>query len=153
MTTTEMESQPAAESATSRRHVVFAVIAVAGIALHLVLRYVVRPQQPGGLGVSIESLPLLATLLLAGLPQVVELLVRLFRREFGSDLLAGISIVSAALLDEYLAGALVVLMLSGGQTLEAFAVRRASSVLNALAGRMPSVVHRRNDGAIADVPL
>ena len=45
-----------------------------------------------------------------------------FRREFGSDLLAGISIVAAVLLQEYLAGVLVVLMLSGGEALEAFAL-------------------------------
>jgi hypothetical protein len=39
------------------------------------------------------------------------------------------SIVTAALLGEYLAGALVVLMLSGGEALEGYAVRSASSVL------------------------
>ena len=49
--------------------------------------------------------------------------------EFGSDLLAGISIVTSVLLGEYLAGTLVVLMLSGGEALEAYAVRSASSVL------------------------
>lgn len=132
---------------------VFAALAVMGIALYLVLRYALRPPQPEWLAVGVENLPLLAALVLAGLPQVVELLIKLCRREFGSDLLAGISIVSAALLGEYLAGTLVVLMLAGGQTLEAFAVRRASSVLNALAGRMPSIAHRKADGSIADVRL
>ena len=44
-------------------------------------------------------------------------------------------------------------MLSGGQTLEAYAVRSASSVLNALARRMPSVAHRRVDGQLVDVRL
>src|SRR5206468_2640743 len=39
----------------------------------------------------------------------------LSRREFGSDLLAGISIVASVLLGEYLAGSVVVLMLSGGE--------------------------------------
>jgi len=69
---------------------------------------------------------------------VLSLALNLVRRQFGSDLLAGISIVAAVLLEEYLAGAFVVLMLSGGQVLEAFAVVRASSVLQALARRMPS---------------
>ena len=73
--------------------------------------------------------------------------------QFGSDLLAGISIVTAALLGEYLAGALVVLMLSGGGALESYAVRRASSVLRALARRMPSLAHRHRDGQVVDVPL
>ena len=44
-------------------------------------------------------------------------------------------------------------MLSGGEALEAYAVRSASSVLAALAKRMPSAAHRKRDGQIADVPL
>jgi heavy metal translocating P-type ATPase len=44
-------------------------------------------------------------------------------------------------------------MLSGGATLEAYAVRSASSVLEALTRRMPSVVHRRRDGQMDDIAL
>ena len=61
--------------------------------------------------------------------------------------------MTAVLLGEYLAGALVVLMLSGGEALESYAVRSASSVLGALAQRMPSIGHRRQDGQVVDVPL
>ncbi len=75
------------------------------------------------------------------------------RGQFGSDLLAGISIITSVILGEYLAGTLVVLMLSGGEALEAYAVRRASSALDALARRMPSVAHRSRGGSIVDVPL
>ena len=66
---------------------------------------------------------------LAAFPLVAGLVIRLVRFEFSSDLLAGISIVTSVVLGEYLAGTLVVLMLSGGQALEAYAVRRASSAL------------------------
>ena len=83
-------------------------------------------------------MPLWSTLAFGGAPLVWDLLLKMFRREFGSDLLAGISIVVSAFLDEYLAGSLVVLMLSGGEALEAYAVRSASSVLRALSQRMPS---------------
>jgi heavy metal translocating P-type ATPase len=44
-------------------------------------------------------------------------------------------------------------MLSGGETLEAYAVRSASSVLRALSKRMPSVAHRKTDSVVTDVPL
>jgi heavy metal translocating P-type ATPase len=84
---------------------------------------------------------------------VFELAQKALRRQFGSDLLAGISIVTATLLGEYLAGAFVVLMLSGGEALEQYAVGRASSVLDALAKRMPSVAHLRRSGTVDDVPL
>ena len=84
---------------------------------------------------------------------MLSLALKLVRRQFGSDLLAGISIVAAVLLQEYLAGALVVLMLSGGEALEAFALGRASSVLQALARRMPLVAHRRTNNQVAEVSL
>jgi heavy metal translocating P-type ATPase len=126
---------------------IIAAIALAGIAAHLALRF------GAGLPARIHDLPLLTVFLAGGVPLVAHLTLKLWRGEFGSDLLAGISIVAAVLLGEYLAGALVVLMLSGGEALEARAVGRASSVLQALARRMPLVAHRRRDGAVANVAL
>jgi VIT1/CCC1 family predicted Fe2+/Mn2+ transporter len=52
----------------------------------------------------------------------LSLALNLVRRQFGSDLLAGISIVAAVLLEEYLAGAFVVLMLSTGTLVPVVAV-------------------------------
>jgi heavy metal translocating P-type ATPase len=101
----------------------------------------------------VANAPLYVALAVGGVPLIVELLVRTWRRQFGSDLLAGISIVTSVLLGEYLAGTLVVLMLSGGGALENYAVRSASSVLDALARRMPSRAHRRRDGSLIDVAL
>src|SRR5664280_463591 len=101
--------------------------------------------------IELVSVPLLAVLALGGIPLVYQLIIKLFRRDFGADLLAGISIVTAVLLDEYLAGSLVVLMLSGGVVLESYAVRKASSVLEALAIRMPSVAHRKSGDQLADI--
>jgi hypothetical protein len=75
-----------------------------------------------------KALPLY-TVLVAGVPLVLSHALELLRREFGSDLLAGVSIVAAVLLQEYLAGAFVVLMLSGGEALEAFALGGAPSVV------------------------
>ncbi|QDU92600.1 heavy metal translocating P-type ATPase [Lignipirellula cremea] len=130
-----------------RKQSLIAVLAVLAIVIHLVLLYGL--QQEG----RIPQIPLLAALLLGGGPLVWELLVKLARREFGSDLLAGISIITAVLLEEYLAGTLVVLMLSGGEALEAYAVRSASSVLEALAKRMPSIAHLKTGSQLQDAPL
>lgn len=117
------------------------------ILLHLVFRYLL-PVPP-----LIARLPLFVALAVGGLPLVWELLKKLFRREFGSDLLAGVSILTAIALGEYLVAAIVVLMLSGGEALETFATARASSVLAALARRMPSVAHRKEAGGLADIKL
>lgn len=130
-----------------RRDAVLAVAALSGILLHGWLRW------GAGATPAVQQWPLLAVLALAGGPLVAGLAVKAARREFGSDLLAGISIVSAVVLGEYLAGAFVVLMLAGGAALESYAVARASSVLQALARRMPQVAHRAADGREQDVPL
>src|SRR6201993_649471 len=100
-----------------------------------------------------SNLPLFLALVIGGLPLVWELLKKLWRREFGSDLLAGVSILTAIALREYLVAAIVVLMLSGGEALEAFATARASSVLDALARRMPNVAHRKESAGLVDVKL
>jgi heavy metal translocating P-type ATPase len=130
-----------------RRQALIAALAIAAIAVHLVLRFGTSASAAAA------NWPLWVALFLGGGPLVWDLLGKLIRREFGSDLLAGISIVTSVVLGEYLAGTLVVLMLSGGEALEAYAVRSASSVLEALARRMPSIAHRKTDSLIEDVPL
>jgi len=95
--------------------------------------------------------PLWGVLAVGGIPLTIELLLKLIHGKFGSDLLAGVSIATSVILHEYLAGSLVVLMLSGGEALEAFAVRHASRALEALARRMPSIAHRRANGRIDDI--
>jgi len=127
-------------------------VALAAVAAHLALRFAFDPSGTL-LGFPAPAVPLLAALIVGGIPLVAGLVLRLVRLEFGSDLLAGISIVTAAVLGEYLAGTLVVLMLSGGQALEAYAVRRASSALLALARRMPAQAHRKTDGTVTDVAM
>ena len=124
-----------------------AFLAIAGIVVHLVLRFGLHAAA------GIYNSPLMVALVLGGAPLVLELLLKLFRREFGSDLLAGISIVTSVALGQYLAGTLVVLMLSGGEALEEYAVRSASSVLEALARRLPSVSHVKRASSVVDLPL
>ena len=82
-------------------------------------------------------------MLVGGVPLVSELFLGALKFKFGADLLGGISIIVSILLGEYLAGAIIVLMLSGGEALESYALSNASSVLSALAKRLPSVAHRR----------
>ena len=130
-----------------RKTTVIAALSIAGILLHLVLRLGLRTAP------ETYHLPLLATLVVGGLPLLHDLLRKLLKREFGSDLLGGISIITSVVLGEYLAGSIIVLMLAGGEALESYALRSASSVLAALAKRMPSGAHRKRESAIVDVAL
>lgn len=124
-----------------------AILAVISIATHLVLRYLFTDLQAYSL------YPLYVTLAIGGGILVFDLIKKLLSFEFGSDLLAGMSIVTAILLEEYLAGSLVVLMLSGGETLENYAIRTASRMLEVLAKRAPTTAHRKEKDAIEDIPV
>jgi heavy metal translocating P-type ATPase len=138
-------------AAVYTKEVVIAVITLVAIGFHLILRFGVETTGTV-FGFPSQAIPLLVALT-CGTPLVIGLVIHLSRLEFSSDLLAGISIVTSVILGEYLAGTLVVLMLSGGQALEAYAVRRASFALEALARRLPSVAHRKKDGGVGDLPL
>lgn len=106
-----------------------------------------------GRSLTLANLPLVVMLFAGGVPLVWDLLRKLLAGTSGSDLLAGVSIVTSILLGEYLAGVLVVLMLSGGAALESRAVSRAGDVLNALAKRMPTLAHRKTASGLTDIAL
>lgn len=126
---------------------VISLLALASVLVHLALRFLFSVPR------IVWQVPLILALIAGGLPLLVPLTRKLLAREFGSDHLAGISIVTSVVLGEYLVGVIVILMLSGGTALEQFASRRASSVLDALAKRMPQVAHRSAGGNLADVKL
>jgi len=123
-----------------------AVMAAAGIAVHLAMRFSSDNLRHWA------NVPLYVTLLAGGLPLLVQLARKLWAWEFGSDFLAGVSIVTAVLLRQYLVAAIVVLMLSGGTALEEYASRRASRVLDELAKRMPGTAHRKAEQGLVDIP-
>lgn len=130
-----------------RRDLVIACIALLGITSYIFLRYIFHVTGFA------QVLPLYLTLILGGVPLVFRLIQKALAREFGSDLLAGLSIVVSIVMGQYLVGAIVVFMLSGGTALEEFAMRRASSVLEALARRMPQTAHRKTATGIADIEI
>ncbi len=129
------------------RETYIAILSAAAIVVHLIVRF--------GLHAPVASydIPLIVAVAAGGLPLLVQLFGHLIRGDFGADLLAGASIVTSVIMGEYLVGAIVVLMLSGGTALEQYATHRASSVLDALAKRMPNIAHRALDSTFADVSL
>jgi len=73
----------------------------------------------------------------------------LLRRDVGVDAIALVSMAGALALHEYLAGAVVALMLAGGNALEEAANRRARRELTALVERAPRrALVRRGDEAV-----
>lgn len=130
-----------------RKSTVIAALSVVALLVFLALRYIFRTS------VSAYNLPLMFDLCLGGLPLLYDLIRKMAKREFGADLLGGVAVIASLLQGQFLAGAIIVLMLSGGAALESYALRSASSVLAALAKRMPSVAHRQRESKILDVSL
>ena len=141
------EAIPVKIPISTSRETYIAIVTALAIASHLILKYLTHLPRLAYL------IPLFVALAVGGIPILVTLGKKLWVREFGSDLLAGISILASVLMGQYLVGAIIVLMLSGGAALEQFATRRASSVLDALAKRMPQIAHRKRGTSVEDVNL
>ena len=90
-----------------------------------------------------------------GLALSVVLLIRAIRdKEFGSDMLALVSILATSLTGEWIAASVISVMLATGRALERWAEGRARRQLEALLARAPQFAHVIfEDGSIKDVAL
>jgi len=102
---------------------------------------------------SMSGIPLLLTIVIGGVPLFLQIIFNLLKGNLGADSLAAIALMTGVILDQYLAATLIIFMLASGQTLEQYAMRKASSVLLALVARMPSIAHRKVNQHIEDIPL
>jgi heavy metal translocating P-type ATPase len=91
-----------------------------------------------------------AVALVSLLRDVVE---GLMRRQPGVDVIALLAMGGSLALEQYLAGAVIALMLATGEALESYADRRAHRELSALLDRAPRTVTRYEDGGIVERPV
>ena len=89
----------------------------------------------------------------AMVPAVLWVVAALRRGRVGVDLIAVLSLVGTLLVGEYLAGALIAVMLAGGRALEAAAERRASHDLRALLEHAPRFARRRVGTDVSVIPI
>lgn len=92
----------------------------------------------------------------AGIALVVLLAdttVGLWRRKFGLDLIALVSIAGALALQEYFTAAVIALMFASGRALEGYAEKRAQDEMSALLSKAPRSAHRYENGQLVQVPL
>jgi heavy metal translocating P-type ATPase len=86
-------------------------------------------------------------------PLCVSVVRTVLRGDVGVDAIALIAMVGALALGEYLAGAVIALMLAGGNALEERAGGRARRELTALVSRAPRRAARVNGKALEDVAV
>ncbi len=87
------------------------------------------------------------------IPLVISTARSLLRGDVGVDAIALVAIVWALALGEFLAAAIVALMMSGGAALEAWAAGRARRELRLLVERAPRIAHRYVDGLVEEVAV
>lgn len=96
----------------------------------------------------------LISLLLTGAPVVWGTLRGMLRGQFAADIVASLAIVGAVVLQEPLAGLVVVIMQTGGEALDAWAVDRASDAVAALEADAPQTAQRVfPDGRVEEVAV
>lgn len=92
-----------------------------------------------------------ATLVIGGIPIVYQTFVGMLKGQFVSDIIAMLAIITAIAMDQAFAGAVVVLMQSGGEALEHYGLRRATSTLESLIARAPSFALRKVDSRMEKI--
>jgi len=86
-------------------------------------------------------------------PLTWSVVASVLRGDVGVDAIALFAMAGALALGQYLAGAVIALMLSGGNALEGYAGRRARRELTSLLERAPRIAHRLRDGLIEEVAV
>lgn len=92
-----------------------------------------------------------ATLIIGGTPIVYGTIKGMLKGQFASDIVAMLAIITALFLHQAFAGAVVVLMQSGGEAIEAYGRRRASSSLFSLLQRAPRFARRKKNDQIQEI--
>ncbi len=90
---------------------------------------------------------------IAGVPLVLGMVASIRKREWGLDVIAILAIAGAVALGEYLAAAIVGLMLATGEALDAYAAARAAKELTGLLERAPRNAHLLVDGVTVTVDV
>lgn len=96
---------------------------------------------------------LFITLLIGTVPLMVETSLSVLQRKFGVDLIAIVAISTSLIVGQYVAGSVILLMLSGGEALEEYALRRARRDLTNLIERVPKTAHKFVLATLVDVPV
>jgi heavy metal translocating P-type ATPase len=123
------------------------VLAIIGLILGTVVHYIFNDQETG-------HWIWFITLVIGGVPIVLETIKEILHGRFASDIVAMLAIITAILTNEAFPGVIIVIMQSGGKALEDYAFRKATTSLDELMTRSPKVAHRKvNDKEVEEVDV
>ncbi|MCX6755738.1 MAG: heavy metal translocating P-type ATPase [Candidatus Nomurabacteria bacterium] len=93
----------------------------------------------------------LAILCIFSIPLWYEIVSSIIKKHFGVDLVAGLALLCSLIFGQYLPGIIVLLMLSGGEALESYAMNRARRALSDLLNLIPQKTHVKKDNGVVDI--
>lgn len=93
------------------------------------------------------------TLIIGGIPIIWKTIIGMLKGQFAADIVATMAIVTAIIMGEYLAGSVVVLMLTGGEALEDYGLHRAKSSLDLLLARAPQLARRVSGDDLEEISV
>lgn len=96
---------------------------------------------------------LVSVTILGSMPLFFDILKSIIKGNFGVDLIASLAIITSISVHEYLASSIILLMLSGGKSLERYAENRARNSLSKLLAQSPKIAHKYIDGRIVDIEV
>ena len=91
------------------------------------------------------------TLVVGGTPVVAKTILGMLKGGFAADVVAMLAIVTAVATDEAFAGVVIVLMQTGGEAIDRYGFRRASSSLEELIARAPRLAMRTRNGSLEEI--
>ncbi len=93
------------------------------------------------------------TALTSAVPLVKGMIEDLRTGKYGIDILAATAIITSVILHEYWTAIIIVVMLTGGESLEDYAERRARKELDALLSHAPKQAHVLRGRKVVDIPI
>ena len=119
-------------------------IGAIGLLVGAIMRFAVaRPD--------IADIVWLVVLVVGGAPTVLATIRKMLKGNFAADVIAMLAIITAVIMHEYFAGVIIVIMQSGGEALENYSLKRASSTLEQLLARAPRTAHRKENEQITEI--
>ncbi len=84
---------------------------------------------------------------------LIDMIKTLREGKYGVDILAITAIISTLAVGDYWASLMILIMLTGGESLEEYASKQASRELQALLDNSPRQAHCLRDGNVVDIPV
>lgn len=91
------------------------------------------------------------TLIIGAVPILYHTIKGMLQGKFALDIVAMLAIIAAVWMQQAFAGVVIVLMQSGGEALESFGLKRASSSLDALLARAPRIARRKKGNGLEEI--